>query len=144
MRGGGDRAKQQQVAQSGALRGGDGGRGMAISGGKDWQRRRGRRTTSQQEAAVWRRERGSCGERIGPADASSSPAAARGSNSQREREGDGGMRRRAAAKVAGAKAGAMAMQLRRGERRGGALSDRSILDEGCDSTKFDDAMEGYV
>ncbi|KAK9083901.1 hypothetical protein Scep_030372 [Stephania cephalantha] len=28
--------------------------------------------------------------------------------------------------------------------RSGALSDRSILDKGCDSTKFDDAMEGYV
>ncbi|KAK9094838.1 hypothetical protein Scep_026307 [Stephania cephalantha] len=27
------------------------------------------------------------------------------------------------------------------ERRGGALSDRSILNEGCDSTKFDDEME---
>ncbi|KAK9098187.1 hypothetical protein Syun_025232 [Stephania yunnanensis] len=25
--------------------------------------------------------------------------------------------------------------------RGGALSDRSILDKGCDSTKFDDAID---
>ncbi|KAK9140654.1 hypothetical protein Scep_010335 [Stephania cephalantha] len=28
--------------------------------------------------------------------------------------------------------------------RSGTLSDRSIVDEGCDSTKFDDAMKGYV
>ncbi|KAK9126041.1 hypothetical protein Scep_014887 [Stephania cephalantha] len=34
------------------------------------------------------------------------------------------------------------LRRRRGERRGGSLSDRSLLDEGCDSTNFDDAMEG--
>ncbi|KAK9089385.1 hypothetical protein Scep_028467 [Stephania cephalantha] len=72
--------------------------------------------------------------RIGGADGDSSARRWRGCDAGEEKRLQR-RRRRVAAMATAASA------WQRGERRGGAMSDRSLLDEGCDSTNFDDAME---
>ncbi|KAK9083655.1 hypothetical protein Scep_030126 [Stephania cephalantha] len=124
MRGGGDRARQAEGRASGGAHGGDGGGSGMQQQKQAWRSADGQRP-AEAAAAVWRLA-AARGQRIGRGCGVLSSSALGISSSAPARDAARAQQRARRAQQCWQR-----MQLRRGEwQRDGALSDRSILDEG--------------